>query len=317
MSKMVKYRSVNLRGIIDHKTGRRYPWANLGIRVENAPSSEIAMEMAELDWEVRQAPVHYKIGEQFHKVSGSWLNYRSDNGEPLGIVSNMYEIVQNHEAFAFADSLIGEGIRYETVGCMQNGRKIWLLAKMPERKILGDAFVPYILFSNSHDGTRSVKVCMTPIRVACLNMINLAMTYSPRAWSFAHVGKLRDRLKDAHSTLKKATDYMQELEKTAQKLAAEKFSESDYRNFVNELFPRTGNKKQKAAARAEIERFRQCYYADDLRNFRSTKWRAVGAISDYATHAPVKNDSQQEAIFSTAIDGNPLIDRAMKLLLAM
>ena len=38
----------------------------------------------------------------------------------------------------FTDSLLNEGITYETAGSLKNGRTIWLLAKMPERKILDD-----------------------------------------------------------------------------------------------------------------------------------------------------------------------------------
>ncbi|WP_370877634.1 DUF932 domain-containing protein [Paenibacillus anaericanus] len=32
----------------------------------------------------------------------------------LGVVTDRYRIVPNHEAFAFTDELLGEGIRFET-----------------------------------------------------------------------------------------------------------------------------------------------------------------------------------------------------------
>jgi len=80
----------------------------------------------------------------------------------LGVVTDRYKIVQNHEAFAFTDALIGEGVKYETAGSLQEGRKIWLLAKLPDRYIMeGERIEPYLCFSSSHDGNGSIKVCIT------------------------------------------------------------------------------------------------------------------------------------------------------------
>lgn len=45
-------------------------------------------------------------------------------------------VVQNAEAFAFTDALLGEGVKYETAGSLQEGRRIWLLAKLPDRYII-------------------------------------------------------------------------------------------------------------------------------------------------------------------------------------
>jgi hypothetical protein len=36
----------------------------------------------------------------------------------------MYKIVQNKDAFAFTDRLIGEGCTYETAGSLQDGKKV-------------------------------------------------------------------------------------------------------------------------------------------------------------------------------------------------
>ncbi len=35
------------------------------------------------------------------------------NGQILGIVTDRYKIVQNEEAFAFTDNLLGEGVIYK------------------------------------------------------------------------------------------------------------------------------------------------------------------------------------------------------------
>lgn len=92
-----------------------------------------------------------------------FANVRSSDGAVLGVVSDRYQVVQNAEAFAFTDALIGgEGqVHYETAGSLMGGRKIWLLAKLPDTEIVGDKTEPYLCFSNTHDGSGAIRVCMT------------------------------------------------------------------------------------------------------------------------------------------------------------
>ena len=43
-------------------------------------------------------------------------------------MTDRYKVVQNAEAFAFTDELLGRGVRYETAGSLQDGRRVWILA---------------------------------------------------------------------------------------------------------------------------------------------------------------------------------------------
>ena len=169
---------------------REVPWHGLGTIVEEAPTSKEAIELAGLNWKVESKPV---FNEKNEEIPGFIANTRNTDGKVFGIVSNRYNIVQNEDAFSFTDSLIGEDVRYETAGSLREGRTVWLLAKMPERKILGDKFDPYICFTNSHDGFGAVKVCMTPIRVVCNNTLNLALSNANRMWSTRHIGDIQTK----------------------------------------------------------------------------------------------------------------------------
>jgi len=125
-------------------------------------------------------------------------NTRDTDNQVLGVVTNRYKIVQNHEAFAFTDDLLGKGVRYETTGSLQNGRKVWLLAKLPENYIIsGYRISPYLVFSNSHDGNGSIKVAMTPIRIVCQDTLNLALNNAKRIWTTIHTGDIISKLDEA------------------------------------------------------------------------------------------------------------------------
>lgn len=78
--------------------------------------------------------------------------------------------------------------------CLLDGKKIWLLAKLPDSEICGDKTEPYVCFSNTHDGSGAVRVCMTPVRVVCNNTLNLALNTAQRAWSVRHVGDISTKL---------------------------------------------------------------------------------------------------------------------------
>ena len=52
------------------------------------------------------------------------------------MVTDRYKVIQNEEAFAFTDALLGEGVRYETAGSLQEGRRVWLLARLPREYII-------------------------------------------------------------------------------------------------------------------------------------------------------------------------------------
>ena len=119
---------------------REKPWHGLGVEVSEAPNSEDALRFAGLDWNVRQENVFNSRGGI---IKGFKANVRDSDDSVLGVVGDRYKVVQNRDAFKFTDELIGTDIRYETAGSLREGKQIWLLAKLPEQMIAGDAVEPY------------------------------------------------------------------------------------------------------------------------------------------------------------------------------
>ena len=77
---------------------------------------------------------------------------------------------------------------------MQGGKKVWLLARMPQDYIItGERISPYLVFSNTHDGSGAIKVALTPIRVMCNNTLNLALSSAKRSWSMIHTGDIQGK----------------------------------------------------------------------------------------------------------------------------
>lgn len=298
---------------------REKPWHGLGTIVAEAPDSKSALELAGLDWNVIQKDIVTADGTA---IEGFKANVRDSDESVLGIVTDRYKVVQNREAFAFTDALLGEGIRYETAGSLQSGRRTWMLARLPHQYIIsGDEITPYLVFMNSHDGTGSIKVAMTPIRVVCQNTLNMALAKAKRSWSCNHTGDIDDKLEEARDTLFYANKYMAELGREIDKMQQLKISDKKVYEFLDELFPinegATYQQKKNILKMREDAKIRY-FDAPDLQHVGHNAYRFVNAISDFATHAkPFRERSNyKESLFARTVDGNPLIDRAYQMAMA-
>jgi len=68
---------------------------------------------------------------------------------------------------------LGSSLNFETVGSLNGGRRVWVLATLPEYiEVGGDPVRPYVLLMNSHDGSTAVIAATTPVRVVCQNTLN-------------------------------------------------------------------------------------------------------------------------------------------------
>jgi phage/plasmid-like protein (TIGR03299 family) len=240
----------------------------------------------------------------------------------LGVVTDRYKVIQNTEAFAFTDELLGAGVRYETAGSLQGGKKIWLLARMPREFIIaGERISPYLVFSNTHDGSGAVRVAVTPIRVVCNNTLNLALNTAARSFSMVHTGDIRGKISEAKQTLFMADKYMENLGREFEKLRKQKITDQQVKEYIEILLPL--EKDASLTTAKNTKRLREdlatrYYDAPDLKNVGNNAYRFINAVSDFATHAsPIRRTrNYNENLFMRTYEGNPMIDKAYQLLCA-
>ena len=298
---------------------RTKPWHSLGKYVAEAPASREALKLAGLDWNVIQKDVY--TGDGIY-VPGFKANVRDKDDKVLGIVTNRYKVVQNRDAFAFTDTLLGEGVRYETAGSLLGGKKIWLLARLPREYIVtGERISPYLVFSNTHDGSGAVKVAVTPIRVVCNNTLNLALSTADRSWSMIHTGDINSKIKEAEDTLFMAENYMSELGKEFEHLRDIKLDQEQIHDYIELLLHL--EEGASPVTRRNVKKLREdmtsrYYDAPDLKTMPDNAYRFINAVSDFATHSdPLrKTANYREQIFHRTIEGNPMIDKAYRLVKA-
>lgn len=179
---------------------RQKAWHGLGTVLDNAPSTREALVAAGLDWHVNLAPVWCAPDVAIDDRDGARVPPRGDllacddaramvrdvhtpdgdvRSDVLGIVGTRYVPIQNVDAFRWFDPLVADGsVELEAAGSVKGGRHVWILARCGEPRQVArrtdDVATPYLLLSNSHDGTRAVTVAFTPIRVVCWNTLSAA-----------------------------------------------------------------------------------------------------------------------------------------------
>ena len=291
---------------------REVPWHGLGTIIQEAPNSEAALKLAGLDWSVKQVPV-LDGGQE----TGHQFNVRESDNRVLGVVGGRYKPVQNAEAFAFTDELVGGDVRYETAGSLADGKRVWMLAKMPDTRVLDDVVEPYLCLTNGHDGFSSLKVCMTPVRVVCQNTLNMALKGAKRTWTVRHSGNINAKMEEAQQTLGLAQDYMKKFAEEAEELYSIKVSPAQFKKLSNTLFPITdemSRRKEEAQYLLQCQ-LKEAWEMDDLGNIKGTGWGFMNAVSDMSTHRPParKTANYQENMFIYTIDAPALLDQALKM----
>lgn len=165
---------------------REMPWHGLGVVLDEYPRSiDDALEKAGLGWKVTHGDVlvvrspewtddfDTKHAAELITARGFKAKLREDTGEVLGTVSDEHEVVDNRDAFRFLDALIGSELHFETAGSLWGGRRVWVVARLPEFiELGGDQSATYVYVANSHDGSMAVTAAATPIRIVSANTLN-------------------------------------------------------------------------------------------------------------------------------------------------
>lgn len=298
---------------IDTSTGRaavfvtRQPaWHKLGTVVSEAQTSEEAIKLAGLDWEVEMWPLQtFGLGQgggvKVLDVAGHHATVRTDTGAVLGVVSSKYRVFQNRDAFDFMDDLVGERLAmYETAGALKGGRKVWMLAKLPRGlRVAGtdDVIEPYVLLANSHDGSMSLRMIPTSVRVVCQNTLNLALGRAGSAGvTIRHVETPASRVADARLNLGIIASRVERFQEEVDALAGVDMSGAGVRDYFRGVFnlpnPRglpagdDRTDRQRAADARLLEQLLDNFEAgeNNLRGIGGTAWAAFNSVSQFVDH---------------------------------
>jgi len=214
-------------------------WHGLGQIVQEYPTSAEAIQFAGLDYEIAKRPNKHELPSGKSILSkSSFFTYRTDNENVLGSsVGKDYHIIQNREAFAFFDAIVGggEGIAYETAGALGDGERIFITAKLPDYIRVGngdDITEKYIFLTTSHDGSGAITAAFTPIRIVCQNTLNASLNSMTNVVRIRHTSGAKERLENAHKVMGLADKLSSQLEGIFNQWAKVSISDREIRQLI-------------------------------------------------------------------------------------
>ena len=299
---------------------RTATWSKVGKSVEECKSMEAVLRASGLDYTVEMRPVFMDTGMQFNPrdltmIPNRFVTVRTSDGHPYDVVSDKFEIIQNREAFDFVNYM-GDELTFEKAGETANGM-VYIIGKLPEVSILGDAFTPYVLFRNGFNGKTKITAAISPLRIVCQNQFNFAFKHTNNAITIRHVRNAEAKLEEARETLRMTADYMEQLNLMAERFATMKISGPQMERVVKYLFSIPEDTAINPFKRKNLEdqraAFLKAHEQEDNRNFRGTAWGLINAYTDFITHkepAGKREDRFEGKFVNTTfkVAMNPIID---------
>jgi phage/plasmid-like protein (TIGR03299 family) len=267
-------------------------WHKLGTVIEAGLSSVPAvLKAAHLDWDVLQRPVRYNFKGQ-HEVPSAFVNLRSDNGAPLGVVGKVYAPWQNSDSFAFLQDIVDDGsVVFDSAGALDDGRRTFVVVELPEgMEVTGgdvkDHIRLYVAVLNSHDGQGKVKALVTPWRIRCGNTERFAARDAVTTWGTRHTKNAKDRALEAQRTLGMTQKFAASFEAEEARLAETPLELDEFTELVGSLWELPAEPSPIQVRRA-AERTDELvsWFAQESAELGQTAYAAERTVTDWLDHA--------------------------------
>jgi phage/plasmid-like protein (TIGR03299 family) len=176
--------TIRENGFVEHAYVGEIGWHGLGNELQPGAPIEAWLTAAGMDWRVQKSKVRYAINadaaarKDFREVPDQIVLLRSDNGNPLGIVSPKFKVVQPATTLEFFRDLVADsGFELSTAGTLFGGSRFWALAKIGEDSFVtpGDKVKGFLLLVTACDGSLHTTASVVATRVVCNNTLQAAL----------------------------------------------------------------------------------------------------------------------------------------------
>lgn len=278
---------------------RQDAWHKLGTTVTEAFTAEDAMTIGHLGgWNIRKTPLTTTDitddGVTTIQVPDRWATVRTNPftnaSEALGVVGNHYTPIQNEDHAEFLNALVDEsGAHFETAGSLRGGREVFVTMKMPNHIMIGDCdpVDQYIAAVNSHDGTSSFRIMVTPVRVVCANTLAVALRSNKGVHSIRHTRNATQAIGEARRALDLSFAYLEDFQAEAERMIQTSITKAQFSKIITAEFGADADASKSTQTRRGnmVDQMMTLFAeAGTQKGVRNTRWAAYNAITEYADH---------------------------------
>ena len=261
----------------------------IGNDVTGSKNLEEALTKGGLNWTAKSAPVEYHADlEEGFTAPQYKVVYKDTDKSPLGVVGANYGIIQNTEAFAIADALIGGNVTFKRAGQVLG--QTFIVMEGEKTDLLGEEVENYIIIRNSFDGSSRLQISWVPIIKTSSGSAYFLNTKQNRVFAIKHSSAwIKKYGKTFVETL--ISDGNQALESYARSMLAQNYTPAQLTKVLDQFFPlkfdKDGNQKVKANEKVLETRqyFANLLNGQDLAQYKGTVYQVYRALNELETHS--------------------------------
>ena len=324
----------NGRANIAFLGSRNDVWHKMGQEMKVGMSTDDWAVAAGLNWDAVKVPAiaslegpafdHIAPELRFRRIDNRSHLVRSDNGQPLGYVSNnKYDVVQPRDILAWFDRYISVDDRFQldVAGSLGNGETVWATATYRDPlEVAGDKHVARVLMTTTFDGSGATINQGTMTRTVCRNTLNVSLadkravvrTRHSARFDAAQVGRELASLAQGFAVYKQVGDA----------LAQNEMAKEEVCHFFKSCLDIPFDAKKEDVSGRKLNQFDALLgaYVTTLTEGAPARsaWAALNAITRYVDHdRATRQDSTGQAQFASAQFGSgaALKAKAMGLLM--
>lgn len=205
---------------------------------------------------------------------------RTDTDEPIGVVSNKYQLVKHGDVVDSFRGALKKIKHTETIKVARNGAQLFATYKLDQEKVevrKGDIVSLQFIVKNSYDGSNALQIMLGAYRLVCENGMVLGKNFF--FYSHKHIGQNNN---DVPELIEKLTTQFKTTLPVMQQMAKDKITTP-----VEKLFAR-----EKVKLPVYLLDEAKVAYEND-KDF--TRWGFYNALTNAITHKS-KRDGAQTAL---------------------
>ena len=290
------------------------PWFKHPNVVGKLTTVKEAMDLGKLDIDIVLEETFLKDGTQ----ALSYATRRTDNGWVLGSVSRDYKILQNRNAFASVDQILGTGLAtVKSAFQLNRGEVVCICCEIPkgdDKTDENDTLNRYLLMVNSHHGKMGASWLRTSVDTVCENTMNMALNQfkmkgkegqNERGIKIRHTGDLQQKLKDVNVFMQEIISGFRQQEQSLNALKKSPFSDDEFKMLMLRVAPPPKEAEVLKDVSTRLQNNWTSMFAHWKRgkgmerpDRKDTAYGAIGAMVEYADYAKGTRITDKNDAFS-------------------
>jgi phage/plasmid-like protein (TIGR03299 family) len=320
----------------DTYAGRLDGWHRLGNVFGRFSTMDEITKAAGLDFDVFLSQLRDGLGRPVE----AWGIFRWDHSAKeaqdaskarfLATVGKGYGIIPHQTGAPILDALVGriEGAHYETAGSLDFGARVWYQINPAISIRVGEDESRILLtMVTSHDGSTSLEIFETGIRVVCKNTLRIATLKRLQAiLRVKHTKHALSRMADLQASIEEMKDSALSMQDKLTYLASKRVTKESYQTIMNRVFPSSpeSDSTQPSSRRANVlGQILAGFEDNDAGAFpeqAGTPYALLNAITAYTDHSRTTRAGERESSIARAESavlgsGNALKSRALEIIL--